>query len=155
MFAERDVTAYVVTLPTSKPLNPDTNEANVFEVETSIMYEVAPALAVQFTVKPPELSDVVEGEAGTAGESNVKFVALLPVPPVRVTETAPVLPPPVTATICVAVIDVIEDTATPPICTLAAVAPVKPVPSMVMVAPGQPEDGLNEVTVGAGGGVKL
>ena len=48
-----------------------------------------------------------------------------------------------------------EATATPPIVTLAAVAPEKPVPSMVMTVPGQPEVGLNEVMVGAGGGVKL
>ena len=63
------------------------------------MYEVAPALADQFTVKPPGLRAVEEGEPGTGGELNVKFEALLAVPPGRVTETAPLLPLPDTATI--------------------------------------------------------
>jgi len=106
-------------------------------------------------VKPPRLRAVVDGEPGVGGESNVKFEPLVAVPPVRDTETAPVVPPPVTATICVAFTEVIDATAVPPIVTLAAVAPVKFVPLIVIVAPGQPFEGEKELMVGGGGGVKL
>ena len=58
------------------------------------------------------------------------------VPPAVVTETVPVVPAPMTATIFVDVLDVIDETAVPPIFT--AVAAVKLVPFIVIDVPTQP-----------------
>jgi hypothetical protein len=66
----------------------------------------------------------------------VKLDALFPEPWAVVTETVPVVPLPITATICVAVLEVMEDTAVPPIVT--EVAELRYVPLMVMLPPEQP-----------------
>ncbi len=70
----------------------------------------------------------------------------MPVPPGVVTATLPVEPLPTTAFIVVEFTTVKEVAAVPP--KLTAVAPVKLVPVMVMVAPNEPNVGVNEVIVG-------
>ena len=65
-----------------------------------------------------------------------------------VTETVPVVPNPTTATITVPVLEVIEETAVPPILTLAAVAPVKLVPLIVIDEPTHPIDDPKLVMTG-------
>ena len=76
-------------------------------------------------------------------------------PPAVVTITFPVAPFPTTAVMVVALVTVNDVAAVPP--KLTAVAPVKLVPVMVMVAPGFADVGVNEVIVGSGttGGPEL
>ena len=79
------------------------------------------------------------GFVGFTGVSTVKVAELVVVPlPAIVIATVPVVPAPTTATICVPVLDTIEETGVPPIVILAAVAPVKSVPLIVIVEPVQP-----------------
>ena len=74
-----------------------------------------------------------------------------------ITLTTPVVPAPTVAVIWVAVFVKIPATAVPPIRTLAAVAPVRFVPLIVIVDPGHPLVGDIEVIVGETitGGVHL
>jgi len=78
-------------------------------------------------------------------ELNVKPVAVV-VPPGVVIVILPVAPVPITALIVVELITVKEDAATAP--KLTAVAPVKFVPVIVIVAPVAPLFGVKEVIVG-------
>jgi hypothetical protein len=73
--------------------------------------------------------------------------ASVPVPPGVVTLTAPVVPVPTTAVICVAELTVKLVAAVPP--KLTALALVKPVPVIVTEVPVPPVVGVNEVIVGA------
>ena len=70
-----------------------------------------------------------------------------------VTATTPVPELPTTATICVAVLEVMDATGTPPIVT--AVAPAKLTPLIVIVEPGQPLDGEKPDTENVGTAVPL
>jgi hypothetical protein len=158
VFAVKPVTLEDNTLPTFRPLNPVTNVAKVLLVDTSKRYpdKPPPVLAAQLAVKLLEVRLVVERVPGMDGAAaNVKVPELVPVPELVITETVPVVPEPITATICEPVLDVMEETAVPPILTFAAVAPVKFVPLIVMVDPGQPEVGVNEVTVGGETGADI
>ena len=65
------------------------------------------------------------------------------------------VPPPTTTSIEVPLLEIMDETGVPPIRTFAAVAPVKLVPVIVIVVPGQPEVGDIDVIVGGGGGVKV
>lgn len=78
----------------------------------------------------------------------MKVSALVAVPAPVVTETVPVVPEPITAIKTVPVFEVIELTAVPPIVTLAAVAPVRFVPFIVIELPAQPLIVLRLVIVG-------
>ena len=88
--------------------------------------------------------------AATVGDAlTVKVDELVPVPHPLLTLTVPVVPLPITATRVVPLFEVIEVTGVPPICTLAAVAPSRLVPVIVIVVvPAQPLLGVNEVIVG-------
>ena len=96
-------------------------------------------------------------EVGAAGDAlTVKVPAEVPVPPAVMTDTVPVVPEPITATMVVSLKEVIDETAVPPIRVLGAVIPVKPVPLIVIVVlPAHPEAGVKLVTVGATGGENL
>jgi hypothetical protein len=72
-----------------------------------------------------------------------------------VTVTFPVVPLPITATIWVPLLEVIEATAVPPIFTSAAVVPERFVPFIVIDVPTQPLDEPKLEMVGAGGGVQV
>jgi hypothetical protein len=85
----------------------------------------------------------------------VNVPELVAVPPAVVTATVPVVPTPETTTSDVPLLLVIDATEVPPILTFVAVAPVRFVPVIVMVVPGQPEEGLIPEIVGTGGGVKV
>ena len=78
----------------------------------------------------------------------VKLDAEVPVPALLVTETTPVVPVAIVATICVADKDVMAATAVPPMVTLLAVTPLKLVPLMVIVPPGQALEVANDVILG-------
>ena len=80
--------------------------------------------------------------------TTVKVSIDVAVPPAVVTETVPVVPVPITATSTVPELEVIEVTAVPPIVTVAAVAPVKLVPLMVIDVPTQPLADPKEVIDG-------
>jgi hypothetical protein len=69
-------------------------------------------------------------------------------PPAVVTFTSPVEPFPTTAVMVVALVTLKDVAGVPP--KLTAVAPVKLLPVMVMVAPGFADVGVNELMVGAG-----
>ena len=87
-------------------------------------------------------------DAGCAGVVyTVKLDALEVVPLVQVTDTTPVPELPTTAVICVAVLEDMDATGTPPMVT--AVAPDKLTPVIVMVEPGQPLDGEIPVILNA------
>jgi hypothetical protein len=88
----------------------------------------------------------------TAGKGfTVKVPILVAVPPAVVTLTVPVVPTPITATSVVPLFEVIEETGVPPILRLAAVAPIKFVPVIVIFEPTHPLEGLMLVIVGGGG----
>ena len=80
----------------------------------------------------------------------VKVPALVPVPPLVVTVTFPVVPAPITATMVVPLFETIELTGVPPIFTDKAKAVVKPVPFMVIFVPTHPIDDPKLVMVGTG-----
>jgi hypothetical protein len=98
-----------------------------------VMVTVAPTAAVV------GVNDVIVG----AAEKPAKVA----VPPGVVTETLPVEPLPTTAVMLVELTTVKEVAAVPP--KLTAVAPVKLVPVIVIVAPEAPDVGVNEEMVGA------
>ncbi len=85
-------------------------------------------------------------------ELNVKPVAVA-VPPGVVIVMLPVAPAPITAVIVVAFTTIKEDAATPP--KLTAVAPVKFVPVIVIVAPVVPLFGVKNVIDGDGGAINI
>ena len=112
---------------------------------------VAPVVATVILVKAVLIHKVGELDAVAAVLTfTVKVSVPVPVTPFIVTATVPVVPVPITATICEAVFVVIEVTAVPPIFTLAAVAPAKFVPFIVIEDPAQPEELPKLVIVGTG-----
>lgn len=72
----------------------------------------------------------------------------IPVPPGVVTETAPVVPLPITAVIVVTFTTVKDVDGVPP--KLTAVAPVKLVPVIVIMDPVPPVTGVKELIEGGG-----
>jgi hypothetical protein len=116
---------------------------------------VPPKLTTLALVKPvpvivteapaPAVVGVKEVIVGVAAEY-VNPVSV-PVPPAVVTLTAPVVPVPTTAVICVAELTVKLVAAVPP--KLTALALVKPVPVIVTEAPAPAVVGVNELIVGA------
>ena len=62
----------------------------------------------------------------------------------------PVVPAPMTATIVLPSFDIIEATGVPPIFTLAAVAPNKLVPVIVIFEPTHPLEGVNKFVIVGG-----
>jgi hypothetical protein len=58
---------YVFTFPTFKLLNPGTNVAKVFEVDTSRKYSVAPAEAFQLALIETQSAAVPAKAVGTGG----------------------------------------------------------------------------------------
>jgi len=79
----------------------------------------------------------------------VKLDVVDAVPPGVIMEITPVVPVPTTAVIDVGELTVYEDTAVPPIET--AVAPVKFVPVIETVVPGQPLVGVKVLLIVGGG----
>ena len=91
----------------------------------------------------------------TGNGFTVKVAALVAVPTGVVTEIVPVVPVPIVATMTVPEFDIIEETAVPPIFTLATVAPLKLVPFIVIEVPTQPLAEPKLVMVGGRGGVQV
>ena len=111
---------------------------------------VAPVKLVPVMVMTaPVNEDVGVNELIMGAGINVKLPEELAVPPAVVTDIVPVVPLATTAVMLVALTTVKEVAAVPP--KLTAVAPVKLVPVMVTTAPVAADEGVNEVTVGAGG----
>jgi len=88
------------------------------------------------------VNDVIVGAGINVNAANVA------VPLVVITVTLPDAPVPTTAVILVDELTVKDEAATPPI--LTEVAPVRLVPVIVIIAPGPPLVGVNEVIVGGG-----
>lgn len=113
----------------------------------------APTL-VNVTPDAKHCGELLVGFPGLAGNGfTVKVAAEVALPPGVVTSTVPVVPAPITAMICVPVLEVMDVTAVPPILTFAAVAPVSPVPFMVIESPTHPLVVPRLVMVGTGAGV--
>ena len=132
-----------VIVPAPVPLVTD----QVPPVVASVNAEVA--TFKQAGLVPPAIAAGVLGEVVIAKVEGVND-AVVAVPPAVVTAICPLVPLPITATICDVVFVVIDATAVPPIVT--AVALSRFVPFMVNDEPVQPVE-LNEVIAGAGGGV--
>ena len=118
----------------------------VVEVPRDVVcqYQVSPPGGVPFLVRVTPVGKhcglLLVGLPGLAGQGltvNVAALVVVPIPTI-VMETVPVVPDPITATICVPVFDVIDVTGVPPIVIFAAVAPVKSVPFIVIEDPTQP-----------------
>jgi hypothetical protein len=118
---------------------------------------VPPKLTAVATVKlvpvmvmtTPVNEDVGVNELMVGAGINVKLLEELAVPPGVVTDIVPLVPIATTAVMLVALTTVKELAAVPP--KLTTVAPVKLVPVMVTTTPVAADEGVNEVTVGAGG----
>ena len=95
----------------------------------------------------PDAAEAGLKEVMTGAGIKVKPEALLAVPPGVVTETEPEAPVPTTAVMVVAFTTEKEEADVPP--KLTAVASVKLLPVMVMVAPDAAEAGLKELITGA------
>jgi hypothetical protein len=111
---------------------------------------VAPVKLVPVMVTTaPVAADEGVNEVIVGAGINVRLLEELAVPPGVVTDIVPVVPLATTAVMLVALTTVKEVAAVPP--KLTIVAPVKLVPVMVTTAPVAADEGVNEVTVGAGG----
>lgn len=152
MAAELAVPPGVVTDTVPVEPAPTTADMLVELITVKDVAAVPPKLTADAPVKLVPVIIIVAPEAPkvgaipvTVGAERVKVTDDVAVPPGVVTETVPVVPLPTTAVILVALATLNDVTGVPP--RLTAVAPVKLVPVMVMVAPTVPL--VTAVMVGA------